>query len=47
VPTAGVIFIDLKEMKNNGKIFGLDIPTGKAVNFRMGALGKIRQEKYA
>ncbi len=37
VPTIGVVIINFKSRRSAGKILGLDIPTGKAVNFTMGA----------
>ena len=45
VPTVGIVIINLKEMRSSGKIFGLDIPSGKAVNFTMGAIAKLVKEK--
>jgi hypothetical protein len=37
MPTFGVVIINLKEMRSNGKTFGLDVATGKYVNFTMGS----------
>jgi len=37
VPTVGAVIINFRDMRSNGKIFGLDIPSGKPVNFTMGA----------
>jgi hypothetical protein len=37
MPTFGVVLINLKEMKSNGKTFGLDLISGKPLNFTMGA----------
>jgi hypothetical protein len=37
VPTVGIVIINFRDMRSNGKIFGLDIPSGKLVNFTMGA----------
>lgn len=41
VPTAGIVIINFKNMRSNGKIFGLDIPSGKPINFTMGAYAEI------
>jgi hypothetical protein len=41
MPTFGVVLIDLKEMRSNGKTFGLDISSGKYVNFTMGSRAEI------
>lgn len=41
MPTFGVVLIDLNEMKSNGKTFGLDISSGKYVNFTMGSRAEI------
>jgi hypothetical protein len=41
VPTAGIVLINLNNMRSNGKIFGLDIPSYKPVNFTMGAYAEI------
>jgi hypothetical protein len=38
MPTYGVVVINLREMRSNGKTFGLDVASGKPVNFTMGAL---------
>jgi hypothetical protein len=38
MPTFGAVLINLKEMRSNGKTFGLDIGSGKYVNFSMGAV---------
>ena len=45
VPTVGIELTNFKQMRSTGKIFGLDIPTGKAVNFTMGAYAEIIAEK--
>ncbi len=37
IPTVGVVLINLKEMRSNGKIFGPDLASGKIVNFTMGS----------
>jgi len=44
VPCAGIFLINFKDMRSNGKIFGLDITTGKPVNFTMRAYAKIISE---
>jgi hypothetical protein len=41
VPTVGIAVINLKEMRSTGKIFGLDIPSGRPVNFTMGAYARL------
>jgi len=38
MPTFGVVIINLKEMRSNGKTFGLDVSSGKIINFSMGSL---------
>lgn len=45
VPTVGIALINFQQMRSSGKIFGLDIPSGKSVNFRMGASAKMVKEK--
>jgi hypothetical protein len=37
MPTFGVVLINLKDMRSNGKTFGLDLTSGKLVNFTMGS----------
>ena len=37
MPTFGVVLINLREMRSNGKTFGLDMASGKFVNFTMGS----------
>ena len=37
IPTVGVVLINLKEMRSNGKLFGLDLSSGENVNFTMGS----------
>ncbi len=37
MPTFGLVVIDLKDMRSNGKTFGFDIGTGNYMNFMMGA----------
>jgi len=47
MPTFGVVLINLKEMRSNGKTFGLDISSGKYINFTMGSLAELLNEtKY-
>jgi len=47
MPTFGLVVINLKEMRSNGKTFGLDISSGKYINFTMGALAEFLNEtKY-
>ncbi len=40
MPTFGLVLINLKEMRSNGKTFGLDVSSGKCMNFTMGALAE-------
>ena len=42
--TYGLVVINLKEMRSNGKTFGLDISTGDYINFTMGALAEYHSE---
>ena len=37
MPTFGLVLINFKEMRSNGKTFGLDIASGKFINFTMGS----------
>lgn len=37
MPTFGVVLINFKEKKSNGKTFGLDVSSGKIINFTMGS----------
>ncbi|MBN1191005.1 MAG: MoaF N-terminal domain-containing protein [Dehalococcoidales bacterium] len=37
MPTFGAVLINFKEMRSNGKSFGLDIRSGRYINFTMGA----------
>jgi hypothetical protein len=47
MPTFGLVLINLKEMRSNGKTFGLDISSGKYVNFTMGAFAEfINETRY-
>jgi hypothetical protein len=41
MPTFGAVIINLKEMRSNGKTFGLDVASGKFVNFTMGARAEL------
>jgi hypothetical protein len=44
VPTTGIVLINFKNMRSNGKIFGLDVPSGKPINFTMGACFEVVSE---
>jgi hypothetical protein len=44
MPTYGLIIINFKEMRSNGKTFGLDISSGNYINFTMGALAEFLNE---
>ena len=44
MPTFGLVLINLKEMRSNGKTFGLDVASGKYVNFTMGSYAEIINE---
>ena len=47
MPTYGLVLINLKDMRSNGKTFGVDIASGKYLNFTMGALAEFLNEtKY-
>jgi hypothetical protein len=47
MPTYGLVIINLKEMRSNGKTFGLDMASGKCINFTMGAVVEFLNEtKY-
>jgi hypothetical protein len=47
MPTFGLVMINLKEMRSNGKTFGLDITSGAYINFTMGAKAEFLNEtKY-
>jgi hypothetical protein len=37
MPTFGAVLINLKDMRSNGKTFGLDVSSNKYVNFTMGS----------
>jgi hypothetical protein len=41
MPTYGLVLINLKEMRSNGKTFGLDITSGEYINFTMGSTAEI------
>ena len=44
VPTVGIVMINFKKMRSDGKIFGLDLPSGRAINFTIGSKAKIISE---
>jgi hypothetical protein len=44
IPTTGIVLINFKNMRSNGKIFGLDVPSGKPINFTMGACFEVVSE---
>lgn len=44
MPTFGLVLINLKEMRSNGKTFGLEIASGKYLNFTMGAIAELLNE---
>jgi hypothetical protein len=47
MPTFGLVLINLKEMRSNGKTFGLNITSGKYIDFTMGSLAEFLNEtKY-
>jgi hypothetical protein len=47
MPTFGLVMINLKDMRSNGKTFGLDISSGEYINFTMGSLAElINETKY-
>jgi hypothetical protein len=41
MPTYGLVLINLKEMRSNGKTFGLDITSGEYINFTMGSTAEL------
>jgi hypothetical protein len=41
MPTYGLVLVNLKEMRSNGKTFGLDITSGEYINFTMGSTAEI------
>jgi hypothetical protein len=41
MPTFGLVLINLKTMRSNGKTFGIDIKTGERMNFTMGAIAEL------
>lgn len=46
MPTFGLVVINLKEMRSNGKTFGIDIKSGKMMNFTMGAIAEFLNETH-
>jgi len=40
MPTFGLVLINFKEMRSNGKTFGLDVSSGKMINFYMGSVAE-------
>ncbi len=44
VPTVGIVMINFKKMRSDGKIFGLDLPSGRAINFTIGSRAQIISE---
>jgi hypothetical protein len=44
MPTFGAVLINLKEMRSNGKTFGLDLASGKFSNFTMGSRAELINE---
>jgi hypothetical protein len=46
IPTVGIVIINLKEMRSNGKIFGLDPTSRKIVNFTIGSRAELINERY-
>jgi len=48
MPTFGVVLINFKEMRSNGKTFGLDVASGKIINFTMGSRAEpINETNYS
>jgi hypothetical protein len=41
MPTYGLVLINFKKMRSNGKTFGLDITSGEYINFTMGSTAEI------
>ena len=41
IPTLGVVLINLRTMKTSGKLFGIEVDTGKVTNFTMGAYAQL------
>ena len=41
MPTFGVVLINFKEMRSNGKTFGLDVSSEKMINFCMGSVAEL------
>jgi hypothetical protein len=46
MPTFGVVLINFKEMRSNGKTYGLDASSGKMINFYMGSVAEPINETY-
>lgn len=46
MPTFGVVLINFKEMRSNGKTFGLDVSSGKMINFYMGSVAEPINKTY-
>lgn len=46
MPTSGIVLINLKDMRSNGKTFGLDLTSDKIVNFTMGSRAELINETY-
>ena len=44
MPTFGVVLINFKEMRSNGKTFGLDVASGKIINFNLGSRAELINE---
>lgn len=44
MPTFGLVVINLKEMRSNGKTFGFDVGTASYMNFMMGAKAEFLNE---
>ncbi len=44
MPTFGLVLINFREMRSNGKTFGLDISSGQYLNFTMGAFAELLNE---
>ncbi|HSW57617.1 MAG TPA: MoaF C-terminal domain-containing protein [Dehalococcoidales bacterium] len=44
MPTFGLVLINLRDMRSNGKTFGLDIAAGQYLNFTMGAVAELLNE---
>jgi hypothetical protein len=44
MPTFGLVIINLKDMRSNGKTYGLDLATNKIMNFTMGSIAELINE---